>query len=141
MQRPAVMWFRQDLRLADNAALRAAAASGPLVCLYVLDDHTPGDWAWGGASRWWLQKSLESLAGSLAHHGIKLILRRGVADKVIADVIAETRAQAIYFTRDYAPWSAALEGRIKSLAEERNAACHRYGGFLLHEPEAIRTKQ
>ena len=141
MQRPAVMWFRQDLRLADNAALRAAAESGPLICLYVLDDATPEDWAWGGASRWWLHKSLERLAGSLARHGIELILKHGAADEVIADVMAETGARALYFTRDYAPWSGALERRIKSVVEERNAVCHRYGGFLLHEPEAIRTGQ
>ena len=121
MQRPVVMWFRQDLRLSDNAALRAAAEAGPLICLYVLDDATPGEWAWGGASRWWLHKSLERLAASLARHRIKLVLRRGAADKVVADVMAETDAQAVYFTRDYAPWSAALEQRIKAAVEA--AAC------------------
>ena len=141
MQRPVVMWFRQDLRLADNAALSAAAEAGPLVGLYVLDDKTPKDWAWGGASRWWLHKSLERLAASLARHRVKLVLRRGVADKVIADLLAETGAQALYFTRDYAPWSGALEKRIKTIAEKQGTACHRYGGFLLHEPEAIRTGQ
>lgn len=141
MQRPVVMWFRQDLRLADNAALRAAAEAGPLICLYVLDDATPRDWAWGGASRWWLHKSLERLTAALARHRLTLILRQGQADKVIADVLAETKAEALYFTRDYAPWSGALEKRIKAAVEKHGAACHRYGGFLLHEPEAIRTGQ
>jgi len=141
MQRPVVMWFRQDLRLADNAALRAAAESGPLICLFVLDDATPRDWAWGGASRWWLHKSLERLAAAFGRHRIKLVLRRGAADRVITDVLAETGAQALYFTRDYAPWSAALEKRIKAITDRRDAACHRYGGFLMHEPEAIRTGQ
>jgi deoxyribodipyrimidine photo-lyase len=141
MQRPVVMWFRQDLRLADNAALRGAAESGPLVCLHVLDDVTPGIWTWGGASRWWLHHSLSRLAENLAKHGITLILRRGAADKVIADVLTETKARALYFTRDYAPWSAALEKRIKASAGRIGADCHRYGGFLMHEPEAIRTGQ
>ena len=141
MQRPVVMWFRQDLRLADNAALSAAAEAGPLICIYVLDDETPRAWAWGGASRWWLHKSLERLSESLARHRIKLVLRRGAADKVIEDVITSTNAEALYFTRDYAPWSAALEQRIKTAAEHRDCICRRYGGFLLHEPEAIRTGQ
>ena len=51
MTSPTIVWFRQDLRLSDNPALQAAAGR-PLVCLYVLDDETPGDWAMGGASRW-----------------------------------------------------------------------------------------
>ena len=141
MQPPVVMWFRQDLRLADNAALRAAAEAGPLICLYVLDDVTPGEWAWGGASRWWLHKSLARLAEDLARHKIALVLRRGPADEILADILRETNAAALYFTRDYAPWSGALEKRVKAIAGERGAGCHRYGGYLLHEPEAIRTGQ
>ncbi|QIG48963.1 deoxyribodipyrimidine photo-lyase [Nordella sp. HKS 07] len=141
MSKPAVMWFRQDLRLADNAALHRAAEAGPLICLYVLDDVTPGVWAWGGASRWWLHKSLVQLTERLARFKTPLILRRGAADKVIADVLRESGAASLHFTRDYAPWAGALEKRIKDAAEAENVACHRYGGFLLHEPEAIRTGQ
>jgi deoxyribodipyrimidine photo-lyase len=128
------MWFRQDLRLADNAALTAATAAGPVICLYVLDDETPGRWRWGGASRWWLHHSLASL-----NSAVPLVLRSGAADRVIADVLSETKAKALYFTRDYAPWSAALENRVRAVCDRASAECHRYGGFLLHEPEAIRT--
>lgn len=134
MSRPAIMWFRQDLRLADHAALSAACAAGPVVCLYVLDDETPGEWRWGGASRWWLHRSLENLS-----RRVRLVLRRGRADAEIARLLRETGATTVHFTRDYAPWSGALERRIKAVCEAAGVACHRHGGFLLHEPEAIRT--
>ena len=75
----ALLWFRQDLRLADHPALLAAVEQGPTACLYVLDDDGPGDWAIGGAQRWWLHHSLTSLATSLEAIGGKLILRRGPA--------------------------------------------------------------
>ena len=63
---PAIVWLRQDLRLADNPALAAAAETNrPLALLYILDDETPGRWRIGGASRWWLHHSLIELAKAL----------------------------------------------------------------------------
>jgi deoxyribodipyrimidine photo-lyase len=134
MAQPVIMWFRQDLRVQNNAALSAAANAGEVICLYILDNETPGEWRWGGASRWWLHKSLESLSKS-----VPLTLRRGRADAVLEQVLRETNASGIYFTRDYAPWSGALEARINDMAQAQGVTCHRYGGFLLHEPEAIRS--
>ena len=134
MTQPVIMWFRQDLRLADHPALTAAAAAGPVIPVFILDDETPKDWRWGGASRWWLHKSLVALNTKLP-----LVLRRGEAVSVLERLIAETGAASIYFTRDYAPWSGALERRVKVMCDRRGVDCHRHGGFLLHEPESIRN--
>ena len=134
MTKPIIVWFRQDLRLSDHAALSAAAAKGPLIAVYILDDETPGHWRMGKASRWWLHKSLESLGAQ-----IPLVMRRGRADFVIESLIKESGAIAVHFTRDYAPWSGALEQRVKAVCDALNASCHRHGGYLLHEPEAIRN--
>lgn len=80
MNAPVIHWFRRDLRLADNPALSAAARSGaPVVALYILDDETPGRWCLGGAGRWWLHHSLESLNRALRQRGSALVLRRGPA--------------------------------------------------------------
>ena len=134
MTSPSIYWLRHDLRLTDNAALTAAAAHGSVIFLYILDDETPGEWRIGGASRWWLHKSLEAFSAK-----VPVVLRRGAADRVIADVLSETGAASVHFTRDYAPWSAALERRVKEACESAGASCHRYGGFLLQETEAIRN--
>ena len=43
--KPIIVWFRQDLRLTDNPSLAFAARCGrPIICLYILDDETPGEW-------------------------------------------------------------------------------------------------
>ena len=81
MHSPVIVWLRQDLRLTDHAALTAGATMGPVIFLYVLDDETPGEWQIGGASRWWLHRSLVDLGKR-----VRLVLRRGAADKVIAEV-------------------------------------------------------
>ena len=53
-----LLWFRRDLRLADNPALDLAVAIGrPVIPVYIRDDADAGEWSPGGASRWWLQGS------------------------------------------------------------------------------------
>jgi deoxyribodipyrimidine photo-lyase len=136
---PSIMWFTDDLRLADNAALTAAAAAGPLIALYVLDEESAGARAPGGASRWWLEQSLRALAADLARLGVPLTLRRGSAAGVVAGVVAETRASSVHFSRGYAPWSQARETAAREAVEDAGATLHRYRGFLLHDPETIRT--
>ena len=68
----ALVWFRQDLRLADNPALRAAVASArSIVPVYVWSPEEEGAWAPGGAARWWLHESLRSLDARLRERGLR----------------------------------------------------------------------
>jgi len=135
---PIIVWFRQDLRLADNPALRAAAASGaPILPLFVLDDETPGNWRWGGASRWWLHHSLAGLNKSLRRH---LVLRRGDAAKIIKALAKDTKAQGVVWNRCYEPF--ALE-RDRRLAEELGKAgvvAETFNAALLHEPWEVKNR-
>ena len=94
---PAIVWFRQDLRLSDQRALTAAIASGqPIIPLYTLDDHSPGPWKMGGASRWWLHHSLLSLAKDLEKLGSRLILRSGNTTQVLEAIATQTGASSIF---------------------------------------------
>ena len=61
-----LVWLRDDLRLADNPALDAAARAGDRAAvLYVLDDESPEIRPIGAASRWWLHHSLRQLQQDL----------------------------------------------------------------------------
>ena len=109
MTKPVLLWLRRDLRLADQPALMAAIDSGaPIIPCYVLDDETPqgplSHRAMGGASRWWLHGSLESLSRDLHARGSRLILRRGASDKVLAQLAEETGATEIHALHHYEPW-------------------------------------
>ena len=53
-----VVWFKRDLRVADHAALHAAAKRGPVLCLYVIE---PSVWAQPDAAHQHYQFLLESL--------------------------------------------------------------------------------
>ncbi len=139
---PALVWFRQDLRLSDNPALAAAASSGrPLILLYVLDDETPGRWALGGASRWWLHHSLSALSGAVADRGGRLTLRTGLAGKVLTDLVRETGAAEVYWNRCYEPYAIARDATLKTKLTTGGVLVHSFNGALLREPWEVRTLQ
>jgi deoxyribodipyrimidine photo-lyase len=106
---PSILWFRQDLRLHDHPALLAAAAVGPVIPVYILDDDSPGEWRIGGAQRWWLHHSLAALAASLEAIGSRLILRRGRSAEVLQALLEETEAGQVHASTQTEPWWRASE--------------------------------
>ncbi|HEY8591621.1 MAG TPA: deoxyribodipyrimidine photo-lyase [Sphingomicrobium sp.] len=107
-----LVWLRQDLRLADQPAIAAAAEQGAFAALYVLDDETPGQWAIGGAQRWWLHYSLAALKADIEARRGALILRRGRSSELVPQIAAEAGAEAIHATAHYEPWWRETETKI-----------------------------
>lgn len=112
MTAPQIVWFRNDLRLADQAAVRAAAAAGPVIAVYVLDDDTPGKWRVGAAQRWWLHYSLAALAADLKKMGGRLVLRRGRPAAELAAVSTASGAIAVHALHYYEPWALIQEAAV-----------------------------
>ncbi len=104
MTKPQLLWLRRDLRMADNPALYHAAQAGPVVPVYVLDDDAAGDHAYGGASRWWLHHSLESLSLSLGARQSRIVLRRGDAVSELISLANAVGAETLHANRHYEPW-------------------------------------
>ena len=139
MAKPVILWFRNDLRLADHPALHAALETGqPVVPVYVLDDGVP--WAPGGATRWWLHGSLASLEAALKQRGAGLVLRRGAAADIITGLVTETGAVAVYTGAGVEPAARKLEAEIAGRLRDHGIPLHRTRTTLLFSTEAIRTK-
>ena len=137
---PVIVWFRQDLRLADNPALDAARRAGaPVIPVYIHDEQAPAEWRMGGASLWWLHHSLEALAGDLAKRGSRLILQRGPAGPVLDKLIAETGAGTVLWNRLYEPWTTARDTAIKGEIGARGLTAESFNAGLLFEPWTVKT--
>jgi deoxyribodipyrimidine photo-lyase len=137
---PALVWFRQDLRLADNPALRAAAREGRAVLpVYVLDDDAAGAWRMGGAHRWWLHHSLNALATGLKALGATLVLRRGDAASIIAGLARETGASEVHAGRLAEPW-ARRQADAVAASLGGGATLHLHRASTLLDADAVRTK-
>ena len=132
---PVIMWFRQDLRITDNPALTEAIETGsPLLPIYILDDENAGEYRPGGASRWWLHNSLQSLNASLDGN---LQCFRGKADEILPALVRRLGSTNIYWNRCYEPWRIQRDLQIK--ADLRNSGHHvsSFNGSLLFEPHDV----
>ena len=138
----AVVWFRNDLRLADNPALNAALEGGftPL-CVYVHAPEEEGEWAPGAASEAWRHHSLVALDADLRARGSRLLIRRGPTRQAVSSLIAEADAQAVFWNRKYEPATQPRDAALKRELKEQGLQVESFNGALLFEPWSLATQQ
>ena len=108
MSTTTVMWFRRDLRLADNPALLAAAANADRVLpVFVLDDRLRRP---SGAPRIaFLYRCLRELDRSVGGH---LVVLRGRPENVLPRVVREAGASEVHLAADFGPYGARRDERV-----------------------------
>ena len=136
-----MVWFRRDLRLADNPALLHALAECENVVPVYVHEPANGCWAHGAASRWWLHHSLLALAAQLTARGSRLIVRCGTAAQALRNLAAETGATLIAWNRLYEPDNASRGVAVAAALEEAEIACSSHHDALLFEPTSIWNAQ
>ncbi len=138
----AIVWFRNDLRLADNPALNAALADGftPL-CVYVHAPEEEGEWAPGAASETWRHHSLAALDADLRTRGSRLLIRRGPTRQAMLLLVAEADAQAVFWNRKYEPATQPRDAALKRELKEQGLQVESFSGALLFEPWSLATQQ
>ena len=133
-----VVWLRDDLRIADNPALRSATdRSGPVTVVYVLDEQSDGIRPFGAAARWWLHQSLSALDADLREYGSRLVLRRGPAAEVIPALVQESGADAVFWNRRYGLVERELDAGIKAGLIASGIEAHSAAANLLWEPWTV----
>ncbi len=136
----ALVWFRRDLRLADNPALLAAMERHARVVPVFIDDRdSEAPWAPGGASRVWLHQSLEALRRDLQALGSDLVIRRGDSTDALTALISESGAGAVYWNRLYEPRAIERDRHIKQALRAGGVHAESFNAALLAEPWEVAT--
>ncbi len=136
-----MVWFRHDLRLADNPALVAAILrGGPTLPVFLWSPEEEAPWEPGEASRWWLHQSLRALDESLRALGSRLLLRRGPSGAALLALARETGAKAVLWNRRYEPAVIARDARIKDELRAAGLEAASFNSALLHEPWTIHNQ-
>lgn len=131
----AVVLFTRDLRVHDNPALHAAAATAErLVPLFVVDPAIPA----GANRRQFLAGCLADLRESLRRRGADLLVRRGDPAAEAVRAARETGATSIYGASDYSGYAAARERRLAAACRQQRLALQLLPGVTIVPPGAVR---
>ena len=137
---PVIIWFRRDLRLADNPALSAACETGrDILCIYV-DEMAKALRADGGATRWWLHHSLVSLRADLKAKGADLHIFKGEPATLIPKLAKTVAARAIVWNRRYDEADRKLDEALKTKLEQDGLVVLSFNSHLLYEPWEVKSK-
>lgn len=136
MPAPVIVWFRRDLRLADNPALAAALARGGAVVPAVADAAAL---ALGPAAHAWRAHSLRALDAELRQRGSRLVVRAESAAAAISALALAVGARAVVCARDWTPTSLAEETAVARALADAGVALEVHEGQLLLAPPAIET--
>ena len=132
-----VMWFRQDLRLADNPALTNALEDGKTLPIFILDNVNSKEHVNGAASKWWLHHSLSKLNKSLKN---KLCFFIGNPIDILDEIHKQFEISNIFWSRCYEPWRIKRDKKIKKYFNDQNVNVNTFNGSLLWEPWNIAKK-
>jgi deoxyribodipyrimidine photo-lyase len=136
--RRVIWWVRRDLRVSDNVtlhhALRDAASVLPV---FVLDPRLLESKRLAPSRRQFLFDSLADLDARLKKRAGRLILRRGDAAHELVHFAQETRADAVYFHRDYTPYARCRDTRVIRALNGLGVRVESFADNYLAEPEQV----
>ncbi|MEO6690107.1 MAG: deoxyribodipyrimidine photo-lyase [Dokdonella sp.] len=136
----AIVWFRRDLRLADNTAFAAALKThDAVVALYVHAPDEEAPWRPGAASHWWLHHSLAALDADLRKRGARLQIEQGSSLDTLQRLLKSTGAESVYWNRLYEPAVIERDARIKQQLRDAGVDARSFNAALLFEPWEIAT--
>ena len=134
-----IIWFRRDLRLADNAALAAAIRQGEVIPAFVIDPVLLNSDRAGAKRVAWLAANLRELDRSLRQRGSQLIVRRGDPAAELPKLARETGAANVYFNLDLSPYARKRDQRVALELEAQGVTVETFDDMTIHHPEDIVT--
>jgi len=138
----AIVWFRNDLRLADHPALQAALDGGYVpIPVYIHAPEEEGDWAPGAAVLAWRRKSLAALDADLRKRGSRLRIFHAPTLQTLQTLAAACDAEAVFWNRRYEPAIEKRDASIKAMLRRQGLRAESFNGALLIEPWKLLNKQ
>jgi deoxyribodipyrimidine photo-lyase len=140
----ALMWFRRDLRLADNAALHHALKSARRVHAgFVFDrgilDELLAEGLQSDRRVDFIHRSLQELDAALRSHGGALIVLHGTAADEIPRLADRLRVDAVFANHDYEPYATGRDTQVATRLRAAGRRMHTFKDQVIFERDEILT--
>lgn len=135
-----LVWYANNFRVDDQAALAAAASRGAVVPVYVYEPHYKGTSALGSSTKWWVHQSLCTLADRLASLGSPLVLRAGDPAAELIALAKQAGADRVAFCASIEPDLQQREDEIEYRLSRAGLGVDRYPMHLLWPVGSVLTK-
>ena len=124
-----IIWFRNDLRITDNAVINYCLENKRKVLpVYIYDPST----SLGSASKWWLKNSLISLNKSLKGN---LIVIEGEPSKILLDLVNKNGIKEILWNERYSKDDRSQDNEIINIVKNHEVDCITFHSCLLKNPQ------
>lgn len=137
-----IFWFRRDLRLDDNAGLKAALQGDfPVLPIFIFDpeilDSLPED----DARVSFIFERLQSMRNTLQEeHGSSVAMYHGTPEKIFKQLLKEHAVQKVFTNRDYEPYAKERDEKIRKILEKEAVEFCDFKDQVIFEKDEI-TKQ
>ena len=142
-----VVWFRRDLRVADNRALYHACKHSPdgVIGLYIV---TPAQWREHDDAnckiRFWMD-SLKDLSLQLSKLNIPLCIKTCKDFAKSVDVVVKfalkNDCESVYLNREYEVNESRRDAAVKQACEKQGIQTHAFHDRIIVPPHEIKTKE
>ena len=123
-----IAWFRNDLRITDNAVINYCLENKRKVLpVYIYDSSA----SLGSASKWWLKNSLVSLDKSLKGN---LMVFKGEPSKILLDLVIENNIKEILWNERYSKDDINQDNEVINIVKNHKVRCITFHSCLLKNP-------
>ena len=138
------MWFRRDLRLADNAALHHCLKSARRVyAAFVFDRVILDELLAEGLSDDrrvdFIHRSLQQVDAGLRTHGGALIVRHGAAADEIVRLAEALGVDAVFANHDYEPYAIERDAAVAARLAAAGRRLHTFKDQVIFERDEVLT--
>ena len=134
-----LVWFRRDLRLADQPALTAASEEcDEIIPLFIFDDRLLQAHVFGPACISFMVGCLRELDRALAARGLALHWRHGDPITELLSAAREWNVEAVYWNRDYEPYAIDRDRIVQHKLTERSVRVRTFKDHVVFEAEEVR---
>lgn len=121
----ALMWFRRDLRLTDNATLyHALSQHSAVIPIFIFDETILSKLPRNDRRLTFIDDTLTELSTAIGLQGGRLHVYYGNPSELIAQLVLQFNADAVYAGEDYEPYARERDAQVAQTLAEQQRQLH-----------------